>query len=39
MNMPEAQRTTGSRKLLQFSELKTESTALEEQFDSFWRSL
>jgi hypothetical protein len=38
MNTAEAQSRQNGKKLLQFSELKTESS-LEKQFDSFWRSL
>lgn len=39
MSTAEAQRVENGNKLLQFSELKTESSNLEVQFDSFWRSL
>ncbi|SDB22836.1 hypothetical protein SAMN05660653_01115 [Desulfonatronum thiosulfatophilum] len=39
MSMAEVQRANDSRKVLQLSELKTESAALENQFNSFWRSL
>ena len=39
MSTAEAQRAENGKKLLQFSELKTESAHLEVQFDSFWRSL
>jgi len=39
MTMAETHRAESGRKLLQLSELKTESAALESQFNSFWRSL
>lgn len=39
MNTVDARRTNNGKKLMQLSELKTESAALEEQFNSFWRSL
>lgn len=34
-----ANRSSESKKLLQLSDLKTESAALNEQFNSFWGSL
>jgi hypothetical protein len=34
-----ANRSSESKKLLQFSDLKTESVTLNEQFKSFWGSL
>lgn len=39
MNTTEATRAKNGKKLLQLTELKSESATLEEQFDSFWRSL
>lgn len=39
MSTAEAQRANNSRKILQLSELRTESAVLENQFNSFWRSL
>ncbi len=39
MSTAEARRAEHGGKMLQLFELKTESAALEEQFNSFWRSL